>query len=355
MDGELYDEFGNYIGPEIDSESDESSEEEEQIGGQEDELEEEDVEQSQAIVLHEDKQYYPSALQVYGEDVETMVQEEDTQPLTQPIIEPVKTKKFVHFEQDLPETVYSYEYLADMMDVPSLIRNVAFVGHLHHGKTLFTDMLIEQTHPKTKIPAAKDRRYTDTLHTEQERGVSTKASPMTLALPDGRDKNFLVNLYDTPGHVNFSDEVVASTQMCDGIVLFVDAAEGVMLNTERVLKHAIQEKMAVTLCINKIDRLILELKIPPADCYLKLRQLVDEVNALVTLYGSENILSPLNGNVCFASARYRFCFTLSSFADLYANYYGGFPAKQLASRLWGLKLLKDRFFKVNIHAFFNAF
>jgi len=334
MDGELYDEFGNYIGPEIDSESDDSSEEEEQQD-QDEEMEEDAEDQSQAIVLHEDKQYYPSALQVYGEEVETLVQEEDTQPLTQPIIEPIKEKKFVHFEQNLPETTYSMEYLADLMDVPELIRNVAFVGQLHHGKTLFTDMLLEQTHPNIKTPASKDLRYTDTLHTEQERGVSTKSSPLTVTLPDGRNKTFLLNLLDTPGHVNFSDEVVAGIQMCDGIVLFVDAAEGVMLNTERILKHALQQKMAITVCINKIDRLILELKIPPADCYLKLRQLIDELNALVTMYGSELVLSPLLGNICFASARYRFCFTLQSFADLYASHYGGFPAKKLAERLWG--------------------
>lgn len=67
--------------------------------------------------------------------------------------------------------------------------------------------------------------------------------------------------------------------MTDGIVLFVDAAEGVMLNTERLLKHAVQEKMAVTVCINKIDRLILELKLPPQDAYFKLKHIVEEINS----------------------------------------------------------------------------
>jgi 116 kDa U5 small nuclear ribonucleoprotein component len=71
-------------------------------------------------------------------------------------------------------------------------------------------------------------------------------------------------------------------RMVDGVVLFVDAAEGVMLNTERLLKHAIQEKLAVTLCINKIDRLILELKLPPQDAYFKLKHIIDEVNGLIT-------------------------------------------------------------------------
>lgn len=92
--------------------------------------------------------------------------------------------------------------------------------------------------------------------------------------------NFLFS-YSLPisGHVNFSDEATAGIRMTDGIVLFVDAAEGVMLNTERLLKHAVQEKMAVTVCINKIDRLILELKLPPQDAYFKLKHIVEEINS----------------------------------------------------------------------------
>ena len=70
-------------------------------------------------------------------------------------------------------------------------------------------------------------------------------------------------------------------RLCDGVVIFVDAAEGVMLNTQRLIKHAIQEHLAITICINKIDRLILELKLPPVDAYYKLRHIVDEINGLL--------------------------------------------------------------------------
>lgn len=70
-------------------------------------------------------------------------------------------------------------------------------------------------------------------------------------------------------------------RICDGVVVFVDAAEGVVLNTERLLKHAVQEKVAITVCINKIDRLILELKLPPNDAYYKLRHIIEEVNGLL--------------------------------------------------------------------------
>ena len=126
------------------------------------------------------------------------------------------------------------------MDNAHLVRNVSLVGHLHHGKSSFVDCLVQQTHPDLRTKEDRPLRYTDTLFTEQERGVSTKAMPVTLVLQDLRDKSYLVNLYDTPGHVNFSDEVTAAARVSDGIVLFVDAAEGVMLNTERIVKHAVQ-------------------------------------------------------------------------------------------------------------------
>ena len=98
----------------------------------------------------QDKKYYPTAGEVYGPDVETIVHEEDTQPLTKPIVEPVRKNKFEHVEQELPETTYSMEFLADLMDNGNLVRNVALVGHLHHGKTSFVDCLMQQTHPELR-------------------------------------------------------------------------------------------------------------------------------------------------------------------------------------------------------------
>jgi len=345
MDADLYDEFGNYIGPELESDE----EEEEGYGDREPEAQEYDDEGAEdqgeemdatpmAVVLHEDKRYYPAALEVFGPEVETIVQEEDTQPLDKPLVAPIKKKKFQLKEQDLPETVYSMEFLADMMDNPNLIRNVALVGHLHHGKTTFVDCLIRQTHPGFRSTEERNLRYTDTLFTEQERGVGIKAIPVTLVLPDVKNKSYLINVFDTPGHVNFSDEVTAANRICDGVVLFVDAAEGVMLNTERLLKHAVQEKLAITVCINKIDRLMLELKLPPQDAYYKLRHIVEEINGLLSLYSDDEnakIVSPILGNVCFASSQYAVCFTLKSFANIYAQTYDGININEFARRLWG--------------------
>lgn len=347
MDSDLYDEFGNYIGPDLESDEDDDqslygqADQQDDLDldeGMEEEAEQsEDPASSRAVVLHEDKRYYPSALEVYGEEVETIVQEEDAQPLDKPLIEPVKKVKFQIKEQELPDTTYNMEFLADIMDTPTLIRNVALIGHLHHGKTTFVDCLVRQTHPQFQDMDERNLRYTDTLFTEQERGVSIKATPITLVLPDVKSKSFLINVFDTPGHVNFSDEVTAAMRLCDGVVLFVDAAEGVSLNTERLLKHAIQEKLAITVCINKIDRLMLELKLPPQDAYFKLKHIVEEINGLLTLYGDSNVkqVSPILGNVCFASSLYGICFTLKSFARLYSDTYDGVNPTEFARRLWG--------------------
>uniref|UniRef100_A0A8C5QKV5 116 kDa U5 small nuclear ribonucleoprotein component n=1 Tax=Leptobrachium leishanense TaxID=445787 RepID=A0A8C5QKV5_9ANUR len=347
MDTDFYDEFGNYIGPELDSD-DENDDDDMGREDRDDDMAEDDDDDDYTgdpdedrtgmeVVLHEDKKYYPTAEEVYGPEVETIVQEEDTQPLTEPIIKPVKAKKFSVMEQGLPITVYAMDFLADLMDNSELIRNVTLCGHLHHGKTCFVDCLIEQTHPEIRKRYDQDLCYTDILFTEQERGVGMKSTPVTIVLPDTKDKSYLFNIMDTPGHVNFSDEVTAGFRISDGVVLFIDAAEGVMLNTERLIKHAVQERLAVTVCINKIDRLILELKLPPTDAYYKLRHIVDEVNGLLSMYSTDEnlILSPLLGNVCFASSQYSICFTLGSFAKIYSDTYGDINYQEFAKRLWG--------------------
>merc|ERR1719261_2207871 len=114
---------------------------------------------------------------------------------------------------------------------------------------------------------------------------------------------------DTPGQTNFQDELVSAMAISDGAVLFIDVIVGLTVHMERMLKHALQEGLSVVLVVNAIDRLIVELKLPPTDAYHKLRHCIEEVNAelernyeaLGTPTDKRTYLSPLKGNVLFAS------------------------------------------------------
>ncbi|KAI4377176.1 hypothetical protein MLD38_014852 [Melastoma candidum] len=183
-------------------------------------------------------------------------------------------------------------------------------------------------------------RYRDTRIDEQERRISIKAIPISLVLEDSNSKSYLCNIMDTPGHVNFSDEMTAALRLADGAVLIVDAAEGVMVNTERAIRHAIQERLPIVVVINKVDGLITELKLPPKDAYHKLRHTLEIINnhisAASSVAGGVQVIDPAAGNVCFASATAGWSFTLQSFAKLYLKLHGiPFDANKFASRLWG--------------------
>ncbi|KAJ2917822.1 hypothetical protein MD484_g2581, partial [Candolleomyces efflorescens] len=355
---EDYDEFGNYIGAGLDSDDEEEEVPQNQflrqtgptqaapLEGYEDEtmreVEEEgamDVDEPpthNAVILHEDKQYYPSASDVYGEGVETLVQEEDAQPLSEPIVAPVKVRKWTVEEKDMPETRFDKGFLLNMTGFPEMIRNVAVVGHLHHGKTALLDMLVYETH-KLVWDSDKSIRYTDTHVLSREREISIKSQPISLVLSSTAGKSHLIHFIDTPGHVNFADEVAASIRLVDGIVLVVDVVEGLMVGAEMILRHAIQEGVKITLVVNKIDRLILELRIKPTDAYYKIRHTIEEINTFISGIDPdpELRLSPERGNVAFASTDMCYCFTLHSFATMYASSYGAFDVKAFADRLWG--------------------
>ncbi|OTA05691.1 U5 small nuclear ribonucleoprotein [Trichoderma parareesei] len=354
---DLYDEFGNFIGEEVESEAaseagdqagdyayDDEQEEAPSVAAQE--LMELDDGPSNAVILHEDKQYYPTAEQVYGADVETRVEEEDAQPLTEPIIAPVEQKKFNVEEADLPPVFFDREFMADLMNFPDQTRNVALAGHLHHGKTAFMDMLVMETHDiadrlDRRVGKKRDEalRYTDVHTLERERGVSIKAAPMSLVLQSTKGKSHLFHIIDTPGHVNFVDEVAAAFRLVDGVCLVVDVVEGVQVNTEQIIKHAALEDIPLTLIINKMDRLILELKLPPKDAYFKLKHVVEEVNTVIAntvpTKAASRRLSPEKGNVLFACTDMGWCFTLPSFAKMYTDTYGDINPDDFAKRLWG--------------------
>ncbi|KAI1641648.1 P-loop containing nucleoside triphosphate hydrolase protein [Daldinia loculata] len=356
---DLYDEFGNFIGEDVEASEEESQhgvdagaylddeypEEAPEVTGQE-LMEVDDEGPSNAVILHEDKQYYPTAQQVYGEDVETLVQEEDAQPLSQPIVAPVEVKKFSIEEVDLPPVHFDRNFMTDLMNFPDQIRNVALAGDLHHGKTAFMDMLVLETHDisdrlekRTGRKRDEQLRYTDTHVVERERGLSVKAAPMSLVLQSTKGKSHLFNIIDTPGHVNFVDEVAAALRLVDGVALVVDVVEGVQVNTEQIIKHAVLEDIPMTLIINKVDRLILELRLPPSDAYFKLKHVIEEVNTVIENTrpgsGDQKRLSPEKGNVLFACSEMGWCFTLQSFSKMYADSFPGVNTEEFAKRLWG--------------------
>lgn len=229
------------------------------------------------------------------------------------------------------------------MNLPDHIRNVALVGNIHHGKTSFLDLLINETHVLPVRDRSKQNeqlRYTDTHVLEQERGVTIKVSPMSLVLKNSKGKSFLVNVMDTPGHSNFLDEVSVASRYVDGFVLVVDVLEGLLTSTEQIISHAIREGLPLILVVNKIDRLILELKLPPNEAFYKIRYCIDQVNNFINKVspfknGKYSPLSPITGNVVFASSTCNFMFSLYTFALKYKENSPEIDAKAFAKRLWG--------------------
>ena len=88
--------------------------------------------------------------------------------------------------------------------------------------------------------------------------------------------------------------MAAAVRLVDGVIIVVDVVEGVMANTEAAIKHAMQEGVALTLVLNKIDRLILELRMPPADAYYKIRHTLEEVNNFIRFVVSSPLYSNIN-------------------------------------------------------------
>ena len=158
-----------------------------------------------------------------------------------------------------------------------------------HGKTSLSDALIA-TNGIISPKLAGKIRYLDSRPDEQLRGITMESSAISLyfsllrrSAPDAapEQKEYLINLIDSPGHIDFSSEVSTASRLCDGAVILVDAVEGVCSQTVTVLRHAWTEKLKPLLVINKMDRLITELKMSPSEAYTHLSKLLEQVNAVM--------------------------------------------------------------------------
>lgn len=353
-DDEMYDEFGNPInGSGSSSESDrELNKNLSDLSQGEESYEKESEDESEndkQLVAHSANNNGLTLSQRFGANVTTVIakqQEISDEPVILPNLNR-KGKIEITSDEQLPNTHYSKEYMINMArEVPDRIRNVAIVGAFHSGKTSLMDMLISETHELDTFQNSKTHksmRFMDNHILEIKRGMTIKSSNACLLMPDSKGKSFMFNFVDTPGHVGFKQETNAALQAVEGAVLVVDAVEGLNFRDRMVVDELLKRDIPFTLVINKIDRLILELRLPPADCYSKLNHIIHELNQyvidnkLTSKYTHNTVFSPEKNNVIFCSASLRFCFTLASFTQLYFDLHDltGVDSTAFSKRLWG--------------------
>ncbi|XP_045616084.1 elongation factor-like GTPase 1 [Procambarus clarkii] len=167
--------------------------------------------------------------------------------------------------------------LPTFLSNPHTIRNLCIMAHVDHGKTSLADAMVASNGLISQRQAGRIR-YMDSRKDEMERGITMKSSCVSLAYsrPDGE---YIINLIDSPGHVDFSSEVSTAVRLCDGTIIVVDVVEGVCAQTKVVLHQAWVENIRPVLLLNKIDRLILETKMSPIECYYHIAQVLEQVNA----------------------------------------------------------------------------
>jgi elongation factor 2 len=149
---------------------------------------------------------------------------------------------------------------------------------------------------------------------------------------------YLINLIDSPGHVDFSSEVTAALRVTDGALVVVDYVEGVCVQTETVLRQALAERITPVLFINKIDRGILELQAEGEDMYQSFQRVIENANVIISTYESDDVgsqqVDPMKGNVAFGSALFGWAFTLTKFARFYSAKFK-LDRDKLMSKFWG--------------------
>ncbi|GMI42244.1 hypothetical protein TrCOL_g4131 [Triparma columacea] len=256
-----------------------------------------------------------------------------------------------------------------IMDLKHNIRSMSVIAHVDHGKTTLTDSLVQKA-GIISAKAAGGARYTDTRADEAERGITIKSTGISMffeydmskqdslltkeeeekAAADlleaqEADKNvkitansYLINLIDSPGHVDFSSEVTAALRVTDGALVVVDTIDGVCVQTETVLRQAISERVKPVLMVNKVDRALLELQLPPEELYQAFCRSIESVNVIVATYNDESLgdvqVDPRKGTVAFGSGLHQWAFTLQKFAITYGAKFN-VPKEKMMEKLWG--------------------
>ncbi|XP_015606637.1 elongation factor-like GTPase 1 [Cephus cinctus] len=265
----------------------------------------------------------------------------------------------------------SPEKLAELQSRSESIRSICILAHVDHGKTTLADSLVASNGIISSKLAGK-LRYLDSRPDEQLRGITMKSSSIAL-YHTYNNEEFIVNLIDSPGHVDFASEVSTAVRLCDGAIVVVDVVEGICPQTRSALSMAYIEGLKPILVLNKIDRLITEMKLSPLDAYVYLTQVLEQVNAVVGELFTSDILereekeeiskkseednvarrtfadwqsaleeaddsnlyfSPEQGNVLFTSAVDGWGFGVKEFARIFSEKLG-FSEEVLLKTLWG--------------------
>ena len=213
------------------------------------------------------------------------------------------------------------------------IRNFGVIAHVDHGKTTMSDSLL--AHSGIIAPSAAGSALAmDFDKEEQERGITIYQANVTLYYTQ-KDREYVINMIDTPGHVDFSGRVIRSLRAIDGAVVVCDAVEGIMTQTETVTRMALEERVRPVLFINKVDRLIKELRLTPEKMQQTLASVVSNFNQLLDTYAEPEYrekwkVSIQEASVTFGSAKDRWAINVDmmkekgiTFKDVIDAYGGG--------------------------------
>lgn len=219
------------------------------------------------------------------------------------------------------------ERVTTLMNEPTKIRNIGIVAHIDHGKTTLSDNLLAGAGMISKELAGR-QLFMDSDEEEQARGITIDASNVSM-VHTYDNEDYLINLIDTPGHVDFGGDVTRAMRAVDGAVVVVDAVEGTMPQTETVLRQALREHVRPVLFVNKVDRLINELQVDSQEMQVRLGKVIDHVNKLIKNMNPEKYkagwrVDAAAGTVAFGSALYNWAISVPmmkktgvSFNDVY--------------------------------------